>query len=306
MRRSQQCRWLVSSLPHHHQDFASQVRALRQGLSEISYVEGRNLAVEFQWGEDHNDRLPALAAELVRRSASVIVAAGFPAIRAAKATTTTIPIVFSTGEDPVKLGLVESLSRPGGNVTGVTSLGGQLGAKRLELLHEIVPATNLVGALVNPTNPIVADAQTKELEVAARTLGLRLHSVHASQERDFDAVFATLGRLRAGGLVIGPDALTISRSDQLAALALRHAVPTIFQFGAFTAAGGLVSYGASTTDTFRLAGNYAGRILNGERPSDLPVQQSAKVELIVNLATAKTLGLTIPPTLLARADEVIE
>jgi putative tryptophan/tyrosine transport system substrate-binding protein len=198
------------------------------------------------------------------------------------------------------------LSRPGGNITGVTSLGGQLGAKRLELLHKIVPAANIVGALVNPTNPIVADAQTKEWEVAASALGLSLHIVFASTEQDFYSVFATLNSLGARGLVIGPDALTISRSGQLAALALRHAVPTIFQFGAFTAAGGLVSYGASTTDTFRLAGNYSGRILNGERPSNLPVQQSAKVELIVNLTSAKMLGLTIPPLLLARADQVIE
>jgi putative tryptophan/tyrosine transport system substrate-binding protein len=286
--------------------FASQVRALRQGLTEIGYVEGRNLAVEFRWAEDQNDRLPALAAELVRRPVSVIVAAGFPAIRAAKTATSAIPIVFNTGEDPVKLGLVESLSRPGGNVTGITSLGGQLGAKRLELLHELVPTTSVVAALVNPTNPVVADAQTKEWQAAASTLGLRLHVVHASTERDFDAVFARLRELRAGGLVIGPDALTISRSGQLAALALRHAVPAIFQFGAFTAAGGLMSYGASTTDAFHLVGTYAGRVLKGEQPADLPVQQATKVELVINLKTAKALGIEVPPTLLARADEVIE
>jgi putative ABC transport system substrate-binding protein len=292
--------------PASAEGFAQQVSAFRQGLREAGLVEGRNVTIEFRWAEDQNNRLPALAAELVRWPASVIIAAGFPAIRAAKSATATIPIVFNTGEDPVKLGLVESLNRPGGNVTGITSLGGQLGAKRLELLRELLPSATNVAALVNPSNPVVADAQTKEWQPAARALGLQLHIVHASTERDFDAVFATLRQSRASGLVIGPDSLTISRSPQLAALALRHAVPAIFQFSAFAAAGGLMSYGASTNDAFRQAGIYAGRVVKGDKPGDLPVQQSTKVELIINLKTAKALGLTVPPTLLARADEVIE
>jgi putative ABC transport system substrate-binding protein len=292
--------------PASAEGFATQVRAFGQGLAETGYVEGRNVVLESRWANDQNERLPGLAAELVNRPASVIVAAGFPAIRAAKTATTTIPIVFSTGEDPVKLGLVESLNRPGGNVTGVTSLGGQLGAKRLELLHELVPAATKMAALVNPCNPVVAEAQTQEWQTAAQALGLQLYVVHARTERDFDPMFVSLRQFQASGLVIGPDALTISRSPELATLALRHGVPAVFQFNTFAAAGGLMSYGGSTTDAFRLAGKYAGRILKGERPSELPVQQSTRLELIINLNTAKALGLEIPPTLLARADEVIE
>ena len=282
------------------------VRALRQGLSEAGYVEGRNVDFDYRWAGDQNDRLPALADELVRRPVNVIVVSGFPTARAAKAATSTIPIVFNTGEDPVKLGLVDSLSRPGGNVTGVTSLGGQLGAKRLELVREIMPTANAVGALVNPTNPVVADAQTKDWETAARTVGLKLHILHATTEREFAAVFANLKHLPADALVIGPDSLTISRTGQLGALSLQHAIPAIFQFRTFAAAGGLMSYGSSITDAFRLSGVYTGRILKGEKPADLPVQQSTKVELIINLKTAKALGLTFPLSLLARADEVIE
>jgi putative ABC transport system substrate-binding protein len=282
------------------------VRALRQGLSEAGYVEGRNVAFEYRWAGDQNDRLPALADELVRRPVNVIVVSGFPTARAAKAATSTIPIVFNTGEDPVKLGLVASLSRPGGNVTGVTSLGGQLGAKRLELVREIMPAANAVGALVNPTNRVVAEAQTKDWETAARTVGLKLHILHATTERDFAAVFANLKQLPADALVIGPDSLTISRTGQLGALSLQHAIPAIFQFRTFAAAGGLMSYGSSITDAFRLSGVYTGRILKGEKPADLPVQQATKVELIINLKTAKTLGISVPLPLLGRADEVIE
>ena len=282
------------------------VRALRQGLSEAGYVEGRNVAFDYRWAGDQNDRLPALADELVRRPVNVIVVSGFPTARAAKAATSTIPIVFNTGEDPVKLGLVDSLSRPGGNVTGVTSLGGQLGAKRLELVREIMPAANAVGVLVNPTNPVVAEAQTKDWETAASTVGLKLHILHATTEREFAAVFANLKHLPADALVIGPDSLTISRTGQLGALSLQHAIPAIFQFRTFAAAGGLMSYGSSITDAFRLSGVYTGRILKGEKPADLPVQQSTKVELIINLKTAKALGLTFPLSLLGRADEVIE
>ena len=282
------------------------VRALRQGLSEAGYVEGRNVDFDYRWAGDQNDRLPALADELVRRPVNVIVVSGFPTARAAKAATSTIPIVFNTGEDPVKLGLVDSLSQPGGNVTGVTSLGGLLGAKRLELVREIMPTANAVGALVNPTNPVVADAQTKDWETAARTVGLKLHILHATTEREFAAVFANLKHLPADALVIGPDSLTISRTGQLGALSLQHAIPAIFQFRTFAAAGGLMSYGSSITDAFRLSGVYTGRILKGEKPADLPVQQSTKVELIINLKTAKALGLTFPLSLLGRADEVIE
>ena len=282
------------------------IEAIREGLRETGYVEGRNFALELRWGEDHNERLPAPATGLVRLPASVIIASGYPSARAAKDATTTIPIVFNTGEDPVKLGLVESLNQPGGNATGVTSLGGQLGAKRLELLREVLPAAKLVGALVNPTNPVVAAAQIRDWQSAARELGLELRILNASTERDLDAVVASLLLPRADALVIGPDLLTISRSEQIAALTLRHGVPAIFQFRPFAAAGGLMSYGSSITDAFRLSGTYAGRILKGAKPADLPVHQSVKVELIVNLKTARALGVTVPLALLGRADEVIE
>jgi putative ABC transport system substrate-binding protein len=278
--------------------------AFHQGLSETGYVEGRNAAIEYRAAENQFDRLPALAADLVRRQVSVIFA---PAIRpalAAKAATTTIPIVFATSADPVQSGLVASLSRPGGNVTGVTSLNAEVGAKRLELLHEAVPTATLIGLLLNPTNPIT-DAFLRDQQAAARSLGIQLHVLYASAERDFEAAFATLVQVRAGGLVIGPDALLNSSTKQLAALALRHAVPTSFQGRYGPAAGGLMSYGGGNTGS-RLAGVYTGRILKGEKPADLPVQRVTKVELVINLKTAKTLGLTLPPTMLTLADEVIE
>jgi putative ABC transport system substrate-binding protein len=286
--------------------FASRVSAFRQGLSEMGYVEGRNVAIEYRWAESRNDRLPALAADLAGRKVNVIVTGGgTPAAQAAKAATTTIPVVFLIGNDPVQMGLIASLNRPGGNITGVTSLGGEIGPKRLELLHEVAPAATSIALLVNPNNP-AAEAQSTELQPAARTLGVQLHVLRAGAERDFDAAFASLLQLRAGGLVIGADAVFNTRSEQLAALTLHHAVPAIFQFREFAAAGGLMSYGDSSTEPYRQVGLYTGRILKGDKPADLPVQQSTKVELIINLKTAKTLGLNVPITLLGRADEVIE
>jgi ABC-type uncharacterized transport system substrate-binding protein len=283
------------------------LRAFHQGLSETGYVVGRNLAIEYRWAEGQNDRVPSLAAELVGRQVSVIAAPGsVPAALAAKAATTTIPIVFEIASDPVELGLVASLAQPGGNITGVTSLNAQVGPKRLELLHELVPTATVVGLLVNPTNPNEAEPTTKNLQAAARSLGLEMHVLHASAEGDFDAAFATLIQLRAGALAIGTDPLFTSRLEQLAALTVRHAVPSVYQFREFTAAGGLMSYGGSLTDTFRAVGVYTGRILKGDKPADLPVQQATRVELFLNLKTAKALGLTVPIPLLGRADEVIE
>ena len=278
----------------------------RQGLNEIGYVEGHNVAIEYRWANDQNDRLPELVADLVRRQMTVIATPGsHPATLAAKAATTTIPIVFTTSGDPVQLGLVSSMSRPGSNMTGVTSMGVELGPKQLEVLHELVPTATTMALLINPGSPAIAESTTKQMQAAARTLGLNLQVVHASTELDFDTVFATLIQ-RAGGLVIGPDAFFTARAEKLGALALRHRVPAIYQYPEFTAAGGLLSYGASITDMYRQAGVYVGLILKGEKPADLPVRQSTRVELIVNLKTARALGLTVPLMLLGRADEIIE
>ena len=279
------------------------VAALRRGLNETGFVEGRNVAIEHHWAHGQYDRLPALAADLVRRQVTVIATSGNASALAAK--TATIPIVFLTGADPVQAGLVASLSRPGGNLTGVTSLGVELGPKRLELLHELVPAATTIAILVNPANRY-AEIQVRDMQAAARTLGIELHILQASTEREIDAAFAALTRLRAGALVISPEAFFNSRSEQLAALTVRHAVPAIYTYREFAAAGGLMSYGGSITDSYRQAGIYVGRILKGEKPADLPVQQSAKVELIINMKTAKALGLTVPFALLGRADEVFE
>jgi putative ABC transport system substrate-binding protein len=288
------------------QGYAAQLTAFRQGLSEASFVDGRNVAIEYRWAEDQYDRLPAMAADLVRRQVAVIATIGGNAASlAAKAATATIPVVFHGSVDPVEAGLVASLNRPGGNVTGVVTLNIDTGQKRLELLHELLPAATTIGLLLNPTNA-VAEIQSKDLQAAARTLGLQLRIVHASTEHDFDPAFTTLSQARAGGLVIGTDGFLVSQSAQLAALAVRHALPAIFQYRAFVTAGGLMSYGGSVTDSYRLSGVYTGRILKGEKPADLPVQQATKVELIINLKTARTLGLTFPITLLGRADEVIE
>jgi ABC-type uncharacterized transport system substrate-binding protein len=286
--------------------YADRLRALRRGLKETGYIEGQNLTIEYRWAEGRNDRLPALATDLIRRPVAVIAASTTPSALALKAATTTIPIVFFVAGDPIALGLVASLNHPGGNLTGTTTLTLEVGQKWLQLLHEMVPTATTFALLVNPTSPNLAEAQSLDLQKAARALGLQVHLLQASTDQDFDTVFATLAKLRAGGLVISSDSFFFTRSEQLAALAAQHAVPAIFGFREFAAAGGLMSYGASVTDQHRTLGVYIGRILKGEKPSDLPVQQATKVELIINLKTARALGLEIPPTLLARADEVIE
>ena len=281
------------------------VGAFRQGLSKAGLDESRNVAIEARWAEGHYDRLPPLAADLIQRRVDVIAAFTTPAARAAMAATTTIPIVFTTIGDPVQLGFVASLSRPGGNVTGVTRLEVEVGPKLLELLHQLIPAATPIALLVNPANPN-AETHSRNLQAAARVLGVDLLIVNARTERDIEAVFATLVEFRAGGLVVVGDTFINSRSGKLAELALRHKVPVIFSSRASATAGGLMSYGGDQTDQYSQAGLYTGRILKGEKPADLPVVQSTKFELVINLKTAKALGLEIPPTLLARADEVIE
>ena len=270
---------------------ADRLRAFREGLNDTGYVEGRNVTIEYRWAEGRNDRLPALAAELVRLPVNLIVCAGStPATIAAKAASTTVPIVFYGGADPVSMGLVASLSRPGGNVTGVTTLNVEIGAKRLEVLHELVPTATMIAGLVNPTNPVIAETETRDLQAAARTLGLTLHVLHASSEQEIDTAFMTLVQVRAGALVIGTDALFNSRSEQLAVLTLRHEVPAIYQFREFVLSGGLASFGTTVVDTYRPLGVYTGRILKGEKPADLPVQQATKLHLIINMKTANALG----------------
>jgi putative ABC transport system substrate-binding protein len=285
--------------------FATRLAAFRKGLAEVGYREGQNVTIEYRWAEGRDDRLPAMAAELVQRGVTVIAApGGVAAAKAAQAATTTVPIVFETGADPVVAGLVASLSRPGGNITGVTSLNVEVGPKRLEILHQLVPAGALA-LLVNPRNPN-SEPVVRETEQAARALKRELHVLQAGSERDFDGVFAKLAELRAGGLAVGPDPFFISRSAQLATLTIRHAVVAVFHTREFVAAGGLLSYGGSTAESHRQAGIQTGRVLKGDQPADLPIQQITKVEMAINLNTAKALKLVIPPALLATADEVIE
>jgi len=279
--------------------------ALRKGLSEAGYVDGQNVTIEYRWAEGQYDRLPALAAGFASRPVAVIVAAGTPAALACKTATTNIPVVFLSGEDPVRNGLVNSLNRPGGNLTGVNFFVVELGAKQLGLLHELVPAAARVGLLVNPNSP-VTEAIIKEVTAAAAAIGFAIDVVPASDSREIEAAFATLVRNKVGALLVGADAFFISRRVQIATLAARHTVPVAYPQRDFAEAGGLMSYGSNVSDAYRQVGVYAGRIVKGEKPGDLPVVQSAKFELVINLPTARALGLEVPPTLLARADEVIE
>jgi putative tryptophan/tyrosine transport system substrate-binding protein len=294
--------FLDSSSAHEYAPFLA---AFRVGLNEAGFVEGRNVAIEYRWADGHYDRLPGLAAELVRVPVAVLVATGITAAAAAKATTSTVPIVFNTGGDPVRFGLVASLNRPGANVTGVASLGKVLVAKRFELLRELVPKAYAIAFLVNPNNA-VAELDTSDAQAAAAALGQKLIVVKAGGEGDIDAAFATVAQQRGGGLLQQLDPFLQSRRDQLVALAARYGLPAIYERRDFAAAGGLMSYGTDLSDALRLVGSYAGRLLKGEKPTDLPVQQPVKFELVINLNTAKALGLDVPPTLLARADEVIE
>jgi len=288
-------------------EYVDRLGAFHQGLKDTGYVEGQNVSIDYRWAEGQSDRLPALAAELVRRQVDVIVTTGGPpATLAAKTATQAIPIVFSLGVDPVEAGFVASLNRPGGNLTGVALLIGAVLAKRAELLHELVPAATSIAVLTNPANPLLIETETRELQVAAGVLGVRLLVLNATSPTEIEAAFASLAEQRAGGLLVSTDPSFTSRLDQIVALAARYMVPTIYGWREYTTVGGLISYGPSRSDSFRLQGVYTGRILKGEKPADLPVQQVTKIELIINLKTAKTLGITIPLPLLGRADEVIE
>jgi putative ABC transport system substrate-binding protein len=287
--------------------FGIRLDAFRQGLRETGFDEGRNVAIEYRWADGRINQLPALAADLVRRQVSVIAVPGSgTAALAAKAATTTIPVIFETGLDPIAIGLVRSLSRPEGNITGITSLNAVVGPKGPELLHELLPNAKSFAVLVNPTNPVNLEINTKGLEAPSRALGLQLHFLNASSEGEFEPAFAKLVELRAGGLIITADTNLNSRAQQLAALTVKHAVPAIHTVREFAVSGGLMSYGGNIKETHRQAGIYTGRILKGEKPADLPVQQVTKVELVINLRTAKALGLNVPNTLIGRADEVIE
>jgi putative ABC transport system substrate-binding protein len=285
--------------------YTNYVAAFRAGLKESGYVEGQNVTIEYHWAEGHYDRLSGMTADLVRRQVSVIVA-NTPANLAAKKATATIPVVFTTAGDPVQMGLVSSFSRPGGNVTGVSQLNVMLGPKRLELAHELMPAATLIALLVNPSDPARAETLSREAQAAADHLGLQLHILRAGTEPEIESAFVGFAQLKAGVLVIGGDAFFNSSSKLLAELSLRYAVPAIYEYSEFTNAGGLMSYSGSIKESYRWAGIYTGRILKGDKPADLPVQRSTTVELIVNLKTAKALGITVPLSLLGRADEVIE
>jgi len=286
--------------------WATQVRAFQQGLRAVGYVEGGNVAIEYRWAEGQNERLSGLVIDLLRRPVSVLAVPGTPAALAAKVASTMVPIVFAIGADPVQIGLVASLKQPGGNVTGVVTLNVEIAPKRLELLHELFPTATNFALLVNPTNPAVAERVSKDVQAPARTLGIKLHVLRASSETELDTVLATAARLPAFSLVVCPDPFFSNRIEQLAALTIRHALPAVYEWREFTAAGGLLSYGNSRTDIFRQAGIYTGRILKGEKPADLPVQQATKVEMYINLKTARALGITIPLPLSGRADEIFE
>jgi putative tryptophan/tyrosine transport system substrate-binding protein len=285
--------------------YARMVAAFRQGLKETGYVEGQNVAIEYRWAEGHLDRLPALAADLVRRQVAVIAATSTPANLMAKNATSTIPIIFTTGSDPVRFGLVTNLARPSGNVTGVTQMSVEILPKRIELAHELVPTATVIAVLVNPTDPL-ADFEARDAQAAALTLGLKLQVLRASTEAEINDAFTAVVEMRAGVFVVATSVFFNGRIEQMAALATRHLVPTIYEYRQFVTAGGLISYGPELTESYRLAGVYTGRILNGEKPAELPVQQATRVELFINLKTAKALGLTVPLSLLGRADEVIE
>ena len=288
------------------QSYTRQLAAFLKGLGEAGYADGRNVTIEYRWADGHNDRLSAMMADLVHRQVAVIAATSTPAAVASKAATTTIPIVFETGGNPIQLGLVTSLSRPGGNITGVTQSSVEVAPKRLELLHELLPTVRVMALLVDPTDPATAKTTVSEVLAAAHTFGLKLHVLNASSESDFNGVFAKLIQLVAGALVVAGGPFFVSHREQLAALTVRHAVPVAFQHREFAAAGGLLSYGSDITESYRLTGTYTGRILKGEKPAELPVQQATKVELIINLKTAKALGINVPNTLIGRADEIIE
>jgi putative tryptophan/tyrosine transport system substrate-binding protein len=286
--------------------YARFIEAIKQGLREAGYVEGRNITIEYRWADGQYDRLPQLATELVDRGVAVIIlVGGGPTTAAAKTATATIPIVFNTGEDPVKTGSVAALNRPGGNATGISLLTVAMEAKRLQLLHELVPTAAIVAIIVNPNNP-QADRQLQELQAAARTLGVEVEAFKAGTPNEIDNAFANVVQRRAGALHMAGDAFFNTRKEQLIVLSARHALPTVFSLREFPAAGGLMSYGPSLADAYLQQGIYAGRILRGEKPAEMPVQQAVKVELVINLQTAKTLGLSIPLPLLGRADEVIE
>lgn len=287
-------------------DYQRQLAAFFEGLADAGYVVGRNVQIEYRWAENHSERLPGMMADLVDKKVTVIAATSTPAALAAKAARTTIPIVFETGFDPIQLGLVTNLSKPGENITGITQLNALVTPKRVELLHELVPKANVVGLLVNPANPVLSNAETNGAVSAARNFSITLHVLNASSEGEFEGVFAKLTEMGAGGLVVAADPFFSSRSARLGELAARHAMPAIFENRSFAAAGGLAGYGGNVLDSYRLAGVYVARILKGEKPADLPVQQGTKLELFINAKAAKALGITVPLPLSGRADEVIE
>jgi len=289
------------------QSYELRLLAFRQGLKETGFVEGQNVAIEYRWADGDNARLPSMAADLVGRKVAVLVSAGgTPSALAAKTATATIPIIFALAANPITIGLVPRLNQPGGNVTGIANQNVEIGPKRLEVLRELLPKATTVGILVNPTSRSAADLFLHDIEPAARAMGMRLHILQASTDADLESAFASLPQLHVDALLVSPDVFFNTRSEQLAALSLHHKTPSIYQYRRFAAAGGLVSYGSDETESYRLIGLYAGRILKGDKPGDLPVQQATKVELIINLKTAKTLGITVPLALLGRADEIIE